>query len=61
MATDQEDELTSPIEQLKGIFDLCDRDHDGVISVEEFRSLGQQHLGAVTQVCRRKERWNRQS
>ena len=44
------DEAVSPIEHLKSIFDLCDEDHDGVISVNEFRLLCHQHLGAATQV-----------
>lgn len=43
------DEAVSPIEHLKSIFDLCDEDHDGVISVNEFRLLCHQHLGAATQ------------
>lgn len=41
---------SSALEQLKWIFDLCDQDHDGLITVEEFRSLGQHYLGAVSQV-----------
>ncbi|XP_003385540.1 PREDICTED: rab11 family-interacting protein 3-like isoform X1 [Amphimedon queenslandica] len=40
---------SSALEQLKWIFDLCDQDHDGLITVEEFRSLGQHYLGAVSQ------------
>jgi Rab11 family-interacting protein 3/4 len=42
--------LQSPIEQLKNIFDLCDQDHDGYITVDEFRSLGQEYLGGVSQI-----------
>ena len=51
---EEESDSTSPVssamDQLKWIFDLCDQDHDGLITVEEFRSLGQHYLGAVSQV-----------
>ena len=51
---EEEPESTNPVssamDQLKWIFDLCDQDHDGLITVEEFRSLGQHYLGAVSQV-----------
>lgn len=51
---EEESDPTSPVssvmDQLKWIFDLCDQDHDGLITVEEFRSLGQHYLGAVSQV-----------
>lgn len=32
------------LEQLKFIFNLCDSDEDGVISVEEFRKIGLDHF-----------------
>ena len=32
------------LEQLRLIFNLCDRDRDGVISVEEFRQIGREHF-----------------
>ena len=32
---------------LRSIFDLCDQDRDGVVSVEEFRELGQKHFGTA--------------
>ncbi len=52
MALDTEtDELgVSPIEQLRSVFDLCDRDSDGLLTVNEFRTLSHQFLGTATQV-----------
>ena len=51
MALDTEtDEPASPIEQLKSVFDLCDKDSDGLLTVNEFRTLSHQFLGAATQV-----------
>ena len=40
-------------EQLRYVFDLCDGDKDGVISVDEFRQIGRHHfdktkVGAAT-------------
>lgn len=48
--SDSANPVSSAMDQLKWIFDLCDQDHDGLITVEEFRSLGQHYLGAVSQV-----------
>lgn len=52
--SDSTNPVSSAMDQLKWIFDLCDQDHDGLITVEEFleefRSLGQHYLGAVSQV-----------
>ncbi len=48
--TDTEDTLLSPVERLKGVFDLCDKDKDGLLTVNEFRTLTHQFLGAATQV-----------
>ena len=48
--TDTEDTSLSPLERLKGVFDLCDKDKDGLLTVNEFRTLTQQFLGAATQV-----------
>lgn len=48
--SDPTNPVSSAMDQLKWIFDLCDQDHDGLITVEEFRSLGQHYLGAVSQV-----------
>ena len=30
---------------LKEIFDLCDRDRDGYITAQDFRSIGKEHFG----------------
>ena len=32
------------LEQLRFVFDLCDRDEDGIISVDEFRRIGRDHF-----------------
>ena len=32
-------------DQLKLIFDLCDQDKDGLITAQDFRSLGNEHFG----------------
>lgn len=32
-------------EHLKVIFDLCDQDKDGLITAEDFRSIGQEYFG----------------
>lgn len=32
-------------ENLKEIFDLCDRDKDGYITAQDFRSIGEEHFG----------------
>lgn len=51
MAVDSEaDDLLSPVEQLRSVFDLCDKDSDGLLTVSEFRTLTHQFLGAATQV-----------
>ena len=34
----------SASEHMKFIFDLCDADNDGVITVEDFRRIGLEHL-----------------
>lgn len=39
------EEGKSAVEHLRMIFDLCDRDRDGVITAEDFRLIGQQHFG----------------
>lgn len=40
-----DESLSHGVEHLKTIFDLCDRDKDGCISAEEFRTIGQEHFG----------------
>ena len=32
------------LEQLRFVFNLCDRDMDGVISVDDFRQIGRDHF-----------------
>ena len=32
-------------ENLREIFDLCDRDRDGYITAQDFRSIGNEHFG----------------
>ena len=44
------EEGLSPVEQLRSIFNLCDKDSDGLLTVNEFRTLSHQFLGAATQV-----------
>lgn len=37
-------------DQLKLIFDLCDQDKDGLITAQDFRSLGNEHFGNSQQI-----------
>ena len=32
------------LEQLRYVFDLCDSDEDGIISVDDFRRMGRDHF-----------------
>ena len=32
------------LEELRHVFNLCDSDQDGVISVDDFRSIGREHF-----------------
>ena len=32
------------LEQLRFVFNLCDSDQDGIISVDEFRKIGHDHF-----------------
>ena len=41
------------LEQLRIIFNLCDSDRDGVISVDDFRRIGSEHFDK-TQVSKRR-------
>ena len=50
--TEVDESLSQGVEHLKTIFDLCDRDRDGCISAEEFRTIGLEHFGD-TQVLSR--------
>ena len=42
--SEEEAEDGGALEQLKFVFNLCDSDKDGVISVEEFRQIGLGHF-----------------
>lgn len=50
MGSEVDDSLKQGVDHLKTIFDLCDRDKDGCISVQEFKTIGLEHFGD-TQVC----------
>ncbi|CAI8011727.1 hypothetical protein GBAR_LOCUS7524 [Geodia barretti] len=41
---EEEEEEEDSLEQLRFVFNLCDRDRDGVISVDEFRQIGRDHF-----------------
>ena len=40
----EKEEGGESLEQLRFVFNLCDTDRDGVISVEEFRRIGLDHF-----------------
>ena len=41
---EEEEEEEDSLEQLRFVFNLCDKDRDGVISVDEFRQIGRDHF-----------------
>ena len=41
---EEEEEEEDSLEQLRFVFNLCDNDRDGVISVDEFRRIGRDHF-----------------
>ena len=43
-------------DHLKLIFNLCDRDRDGFITAQDFRSLGNEHFGNTQVRERERER-----
>ena len=43
-------------QNLRHIFNLCDHDQDGVVTVEEFRTLAQQHLDSAEVSEKRREK-----
>ena len=43
-ANGEADEDREALEQLRFVFNLCDGDQDGVISVDEFRQIGRDHF-----------------
>ncbi len=45
MGSEVDDSLKEGVEHLKTIFDLCDRDKDGCISVQEFKNIGLEYFG----------------
>lgn len=48
----EEGEDGEALEQLRCIFNLCDSDEDGVISVEEFRKIGHDHFDKTQVISR---------
>lgn len=45
MGSEVDDSLKQGVDHLKTIFDLCDRDKDGCISAQDFKSIGLEHFG----------------
>lgn len=39
------------LEELRYVFNLCDSDQDGVISVEDFRKIGREHFDKTKVIC----------
>ncbi len=45
MGSEVDDSLKQGVDHLKTIFDLCDRDKDGCISAQDFKSIGLEQFG----------------
>ncbi|XP_064384996.1 rab11 family-interacting protein 3-like [Halichondria panicea] len=50
MGSEVDDSLKQGVDHLKTIFDLCDRDKDGCISAQDFKSIGLEHFGETQEV-----------